>query len=216
MTDAPTPRRSYLRLPNYGYRSTQEQLRKYNKLNLTTEEYEEQCSTDHKRTTLDTESKKTVAYSSRTIITTEEYDIKMPCGIRNLNHSIGEREELKRTMKAKAGLEKMARDRKKMADKRSLNINQRNRKQKQSTKDVLERRDNNPYLAACKIRIWEEMSGTPIAPRGANKRNREFTGAISRILQRAGDTLAMDNQRDITQHSDSKRRYLYSRLSLKE
>ena len=65
------------------------------------------------------------------------------------------------------------------------NINQRNRKQKQSTKDVLERRANNPYLAACKIRIWEEMSGTPIAPRGANKRNREFTGAISRILQRA-------------------------------
>ena len=111
---------------------------------------------------------------------------KVPCrGIRNLNHSIGEREELKRTMKAKAGLEKMARDRKKMADKRSLNINRRNRKQKQSTKDVLERRDNNPYLAACKIRIWEEMSGTPIAPRGANKRNREFTGAISRILQRA-------------------------------
>ena len=85
-------------------------------MNLTTEEYEEQCTTEHKRTTLDTESKKTIAYSSRTIITTEEYDIKMPCGIRNpkvpcrgirnLNHSIGEREELKRTMKAKAGLEK--------------------------------------------------------------------------------------------------------------
>jgi hypothetical protein len=67
MTDKRTPRRSYLRLPNYKYRSTKEHIRKYNKLNLTIEEYERQCTSEHKRTTLDTESKRTVTYSVMTV-----------------------------------------------------------------------------------------------------------------------------------------------------
>jgi hypothetical protein len=41
-------------------------------------------------------------------------------------------------MRTKAGLGKMARDRNEMADRCNHNINQRNRKQKQSAEDALE------------------------------------------------------------------------------
>jgi hypothetical protein len=127
---------------------------------------------------LDTESKRTVTYSSRTIITTEEYDIKMPCGIRTLkmpcgmrtlNHSIGEREERKRTMRTKKQVWKKWPGTGKMVDKRNHNINQRNRKQKQSTKDALERKEQ----VACNRRIWDQLIGTPQLRLAAQIKERE-------------------------------------------
>jgi hypothetical protein len=53
----------------------------------------------------------------------------------------GHRDENKRIMRTKAGLKKMARDRKHGRHKRKHNINQRNRKQKQSTKDAIEHKE---------------------------------------------------------------------------
>jgi hypothetical protein len=62
--------------------------------------------------TWDTEYDEAITYSSRTTITTEEHDIKMPCGIRTgytLNHpsqkivnAYGHRDENKRIMRRKA------------------------------------------------------------------------------------------------------------------
>ena len=72
-------------------------------------------------------------------------------------------------MRAKAGLEKMARDRKTMADKRNHNINQRNRKQKQSTKDAVEHKEQ----VARNRRIWDELIGTPQLRLAAQIKERE-------------------------------------------
>jgi hypothetical protein len=76
MTDGLTQPRTYLRAPSYGCRSTKEKNVKYNKLNLTTEEYERQTKTRCNIMTWDTEYDEAIAYSSRITVTTEEHDIK--------------------------------------------------------------------------------------------------------------------------------------------
>jgi hypothetical protein len=110
---------------------------------LTTEEYERQCTTQHKQTILDTESKETVTYSSRTTITTEDRRMRYQNALRHPHPQTlnwGSRGKKRSYMSTKAGLEKMARDREKMADKRNRNIcikQKQKAKQKPSTKDII-------------------------------------------------------------------------------
>ena len=65
--------KTYLLTPEYGYRSTSEHMTLHTRINITEAEYKKQTENIPYST----------PYEFRTRITVDEYDIKMPCGIRS-------------------------------------------------------------------------------------------------------------------------------------
>ena len=199
--------KTYLLTPEYGYRSTSEHMTLHMRINITEAEYKKQTEN----------IPYSAPYKFRTKITVDEYDIKMPCGIRsghrNLHrkggvaNSTNKRNEAKENIVRARARSRMAQDRTRMERKRKQAMLKKKKQTKTSTKDAMDKAN----IKRKNIRSWDEMTsgnheaGGESAPRGAN--TNDYEEAIKRILRRA-DTEAPHGASYKTKKNSAVRRAL--------
>jgi hypothetical protein len=144
--------KTYLLTSEYGYRTTSEHTTLHTRINITEAEYKKQTEN----------IPYSAPYKFRTKITADEYDMKMPCGIRKgVAKSINKRNEAKENIVRTRARSRMAQDRTGMERKRKQAMLKKKKETKTSTKDAMDKAN----IKRKNIRSWDEMTSGD-RPRG--------------------------------------------------